>query len=248
MKRKVFLSVLMGAILLFIGSSFVNKSVSSSHPNGSKIEIAHFVIDPSKPMVAITYDDGPHQTVTPAILDTLERYNAHATFFMIGDRISHHTNIIKRMVMLGCELGNHTFGHQDLSQMSKDEMNRQLQSSVNALAVVVESDFLPRVVRPPFGNTDKQLEETCPYPMVVWSIDTRDWSHQNVNRSVEEVMSQVQDGDIILMHDMYEATAEATEIIVQKLTEEGYQLLTVSEMFEAKGIELQPGHVYHHAR
>lgn len=248
MKKKIFLGISLLLVIGVIAGSFFKESAPTGAPKASKVEITHFVIDPSKPMVAITYDDGPHQTVTMEILDTMERYNAHATFFMIGDRISHHTAIVKRMVNLNCELGNHTFGHQDLSQMSQSEMERQLQSSVDALASVVENDYLPKLVRPPFGNTDKQLQQTCPYPMIVWSIDTRDWSHQNVERSVNEVMSQVQDGDIILMHDMYEATAKATEIIVKQLTEEGYQLLTVSEMFEAKGIVLEPGKVYHHAR
>lgn len=248
MRKKIILFAFLTVIAVMIGGSFFHLKKGNSPLSATKVEIVRFVIDPDKPMVAITYDDGPHESVTPEILDVLEQYNAHATFFVIGDRVSHHAKIIQRMVEMGCELGNHTYGHQDLSRLSTNEMQDQLQSSKEALASVVESGYLPKIVRPPFGNTNDQLEKNCPYPLINWSIDTRDWSHQNAQRSIEEVMSQVQDGDIILMHDMYEATAEATKEIVRQLTEAGYQLVTVSEMFEAKGIPLVAGQVYHHAR
>lgn len=232
-------------LLVFVVHLWDSDEDKELHAN--KVEAAQYLIDPTKPMVALTYDDGPHQEVTHQILDTLEAYQAHATFFLVGDRISHHIEVIQRMITLGCELGNHSYGHLDLSKISASEINQQLQSSEDALASFVDENVLPKLVRPPFGNTNQNLLEHCPYPIIVWSIDTKDWSHQNASKTIEEVMKNVQDGDIILMHDMYEATAKATEVLVQKLIEKGYQLLTVSEMFEAKQIELQPGKVYHHA-
>ncbi len=247
MRRKLWLYGLMGLILAVIGSSFFGPDMTVNLTQQDRLDQDLQTVDPAMAMVAITFDDGPHETVTAEILDVLERYQAHATFFVLGGRVSHHASLIQRMVKLGCELGNHTYGHQDLSQMSKTEMLDQLQSSISELALIVETDALPKIVRPPFGNVDDQLRQTCPYPMITWSIDTLDWSHQNVDRTVHEVISQVQDGDIILMHDMYEATAEATEKLVVLLQEQGYQLVTVSEMFAAKGIPLEAGKVYRHA-
>ncbi len=223
------------------------KSDTTKVIKGSIIEIAQPVIDPNKKMVAITYDDGPHEIYTPQILDILEEYEARATFFMIGNRIEHHIETVKRMVLLGCELGNHTYGHKDISRMSDEAMKEQLDISVKVLSQFLDEEFLPKVLRPPFGNTDQHLKEICDYPMVNWSIDTKDWSLQNVKYSVNEVLSQVQDGDVILLHDMYETTVEITAIIVKELTEQGYQLVTVSEMFEAKQIQLENGKVYRHA-
>lgn len=245
MKRMIGLGLFVLALLLFV-SGQDRKDTAELHAN--KVEAIQFNIDSTKPMVALTYDDGPHQEVTAEILDILEQYQAHATFFLVGDRISHHTEIIQRMIALGCELGNHSYGHLDLSKISVNEISQQLQSSEDALASFIDKNYLPQLVRPPFGNTNETLLKHCPYPIIVWSIDTKDWSHQNAQKTIQEVMENVQDGDIILMHDLYKATAEATEVLVKQLMEQGYQLLTVSEMFEAKQIELQAGKVYHHAR
>lgn len=242
--KKIIRLILFVLVLLTVSSCSKSDKIEL-HAN--KVEAAQFNVDPTKPMVALTYDDGPHQEVTTKILDTLEAYQAHATFFLVGDRISHHTDVIRRMITLGCELGNHSYGHIDLSKISIDEINAQLQSSEDALASFIGSNYLPQLVRPPFGNTSESLLKHCPYPIIVWSIDTRDWSHQNASKTIQEVMENVQDGDIILMHDLYNATAEATEVLVKQLIECGYQLVTVSEMFEAKQIELQAGKVYHHA-
>jgi len=239
------ISAILIAILLF--TSFLKPKEIYPIPAASKFEPIEMKIDVNKPMVAITFDDGPHSVVTNEILDVLEQYQAHATFFIIGDRISHHTDVIRRIVELGCELGNHTYGHLDLSRMNQQDMNEQIKISEDTLASFVDSGFLPKLVRPPFGNTSETLLKNCPYPIITWSIDTRDWSHQNAERSFDEVVNHVQDGDIILMHDMYPATAKATKKIVQWLNEQGYQMVTVSEMFEAKGISLTSGKVYRHA-
>lgn len=233
-------------MIIFSAFSF-KKEVIPSIPAASKVEPSGMKIDPEKPMIAITFDDGPHSSVTHDILDILEQYEAHATFFIIGDRISHHADIIRRIVEQGCELGNHTYGHLDLSQMNQQEMNNQIKTSEETLASFVDSSFLPKLVRPPFGNTSEILLENCPYPIITWSIDTKDWSHKNAERSFKEVVNHVQDGDIILMHDMYSATTEATKKIVEWLNKQGYQMVTVSEMFEAKGIVLTTGKVYRHA-
>ncbi len=206
------------------------------------------LIGDDKPMVAITYDDGPHETVTMQILDVLEKYDAKATFFVLGARVLNHSTIIKRIDNLGCEIGNHTYGHKDLTALSEKEMLDQLNASNDALLQILNAESLPKIARPPFGNTNSRLEETIPYPIIKWSIDTKDWTSLSIDNIVNEVMKQVQDGDIILMHDMNDHTVKATEILVKQLIDDGYQLVTVSQMFAAKNISLENGKIYKNAR
>ncbi len=205
------------------------------------------IIDPNKPMVAITYDDGPHQSVTPQLLDIFETYNSKATFFILGSRVTNHYLIIQRMVDSGHELGNHTYGHIDFNKLSVEGMMQQLNASNDTLSLLVDSHHLPVLVRTPFGNINESQKKAIPYPIIGWSIDTKDWLKISESRIVDEVLSQVKDGDIILMHDMYQDTVDATEIIVKTLINDGYQLVTVSEMFKAKGITLTNGEVYKNA-
>ena len=201
------------------------------------------IVDPNRPMVALTYDDGPNRQVTPRILDALKEVEGAATFFVLGSRAVNHQDLLQRMVEEGSEIGNHTFGHIDLTRQNASQILDQL----DACWQVMEEMGLTipqRLLRPTFGAYNDFLRATAPYPLILWSVDTRDWAHQNVDRSVRMVQQTVQDGDIILMHDMYEQTAEASEQIIRWLSDQGFQLVTVSELFEARGILLKPGEIY----
>ena len=201
------------------------------------------IVDPNRPMVALTYDDGPSRQVTPRILDALKEVEGAATFFVLGSRAVNHQDLLQRMVEEDSEIGNHTFGHVDLTRQNASQILDQL----DACWQVMEEMGLTipqRLLRPTFGAYNDFLRATAPYPLILWSVDTRDWAHQNVDRSVRMVQQTVQDGDIILMHDMYEQTAEASEQIIRWLSDQGFQLVTVSELFEARGILLKPGEIY----
>lgn len=202
------------------------------------------IIDPTRPMVAMTYDDGPNRQVTPVILDALKEHNGAATFFVLGSRVANHQDIVKRMLDEGSEVGNHTFGHVDLTKQSSQGILDQLAATWEAIQEAGSLDHQELLVRPTYGAYNDTLKKTSPYPLILWSIDTRDWAHQNADKSVDEVMRDVQDGDIILMHDMYEPTAQASVRVIEWLSEQGYQLVTVSELFEARGIQLEPGKTY----
>lgn len=204
------------------------------------------ILDPTKPMVALTYDDGPHPEVTPRILDVLRENKSVATFFVLGSRIANHQSIIERIINEGSEIGNHTFGHQDMRSLSKTELDEQITAWQDALKEV-DASYQMKLVRPTYGATNDFIVKNTSYPLILWSIDTLDWSKKDTNYVVETVLNEVTDGSIILMHDMYECTAEATEILVPKLIEMGYQCVTISELFEAKGILLEAGHIYRDA-
>ena len=204
------------------------------------------VIDPMRPMVALTYDDGPPTGAGNRILDTLAAYGAKATFFLVGDRCASRAAEVQRMVAEGHEVGNHTYQHKYLQKLGAEQILYQINQGSAAIAAA--GGGTPTLVRLPGGNKNSTVLANVHYPMIQWSIDTRDWEHKNAQKTINEVLSKVRDGDIVLMHELYGATATATETIVPELVARGYQLVTISEMAQAKGIVLEPGKLYYNFR
>lgn len=204
------------------------------------------VIDPEKPMVALTFDDGPYPPVTKKILETLEKYDARATFFVMGNRIDLYSETAKLVFDAGNQIGNHSYSHKDLTKLDKKGIEHEVDYSnelINEVAEVGDA-FL----RPPYGAKNDKVSEYVKVPMIGWCVDTLDWKSRDKNAVFEEVKKSVSDGAIILMHDLYPSTADAIELVVPWLIEQGYQVVTVEEMFEAKGIELEAGKIYHSAK
>jgi peptidoglycan/xylan/chitin deacetylase (PgdA/CDA1 family) len=199
-------------------------------------------IDPDKPMVALTFDDGPLSSTTGSILDTLKEHDSVATFFVIGNRAHHNAELLKRMVSEGHEIGNHSFNHKRLTTLSPEELQYQIERT--QIAVKTVTGVEPLIMRPTYGSYNNQLEQNAGMPMIMWSVDTRDWESRDVESIIQQVMDHVQDGDIILMHDIYVPTAEAVKAVVPELISRGFQLVTVSELLAAKGISLEAGKVY----
>lgn len=230
-------SVLMILVFLILKSDVRYQSVFEIH-------IGSRMLDTRKPMVALTFDDGPHEGITDEILKILDDHDSVATFFIVGERIEKNKQILKEMIRLNCELGHHTYSHKDMTKLSEDELKEQLNKTQEAVYEFVDNNYLMKIARPTFGNTSSSLIQYMEFPMILWSIDTRDWSHRNAEKSVAEVLMHVQDGDVILMHDDYEATLKAAEILIPELIKRGYQLVTVSELFTYKQIELVPARIY----
>lgn len=199
-------------------------------------------IDPGKPMVALTYDDGPSGEVTPRILNKLQEYNGRATFFVVGQRVMEYEAFLRKAVAQDCEIGNHSYSHKDLSVSTKKEIKEQLNSTNEVVKSVTGK--APVIARAPGGAMDDLVKATAKMPFIFWSIDTLDWKYRNADMIVSSVKSQVSDGSIILMHDLYDSTAAASDIIIPWLKENGYQMVTVSEMMAVKGIEMKNGETY----
>lgn len=190
-------------------------------------------IDPSKPMVAITYDDGPGLEAEDRILDCLEKNNAVATFFYLGNRVKGKEDKIKRAVELGCEIGNHTWNHPVLTSESKKSLKKQFNSTNEAIYKACGK--YPTVFRPSYGISDSKINKMSKLPVIYWTVDTLDWESRNGKKVYKIVKNQKKlDGKIILMHSLYESTADATELIIPYLKEKGYQLVTVSELIKYK--------------
>lgn len=201
-------------------------------------------IDPSRPMVALTYDDGPTRTVTPRILELLRANNAKATFFMVGNRVEDHRDLVDQMVDLGCEVANHTYDHKLMNKVDPAEMTRQLEMTNQVISDAC--GVSPVLMRPCGGarsDAGMMAVGAISMPAILWSVDTLDWKTRDAQRTIQNVLDNVKDGDIILMHDLYDATAEASETIIPELISQGYQLVTVSELTSYRGGML-PGQTY----
>ena len=198
-------------------------------------------IDASKPMVALTFDDGPGER-TGELLAQLEKYNAHATFFMQGKNIPGKEDFVKKMKETGCELGNHSYDHPQLTKLSADKIANQMGTTNDLIQQAAGSTAT--VMRPPYGAINDTVRSSVGLPMILWSIDTLDWKTRNAQSSIDTVMNDVQDGDVILMHDIHTESIDAALVLIPKLEEAGYQLVTVSEMAKAKGVALQNGEKY----
>lgn len=189
-------------------------------------------IDKNKKMVALTYDDGP-SIYTPRILKTLKENNSVATFFVVGNRVPMYSDTVKKAYGMGCEIGNHTYEHKILTRADAAGIRNQV--SRTNVAVKKITGTAPIVMRPPGGAVNNMVKSQTGMPMILWSIDTLDWRTRNAASTKTAVLDHVKDGDIVLMHDLYEATANASTTIITTLVERGYQLVTVSELAECRG-------------
>lgn len=204
-------------------------------------------VDPNKPMVALTYDDGPGGESETKILDCLEKNNAVATFFYMGKMVSKNPEKIKRAQNMGCELGNHTWSHPLLTKHTSEEVKEEISKTNEAIKSACGS--YPTLFRPSYGDTNDSVNALSGLPVIMWSIDTLDWKTRDAGKTFECVTKAAEksqlDGKIILMHSIHEPTAEATERIVPWLIENGYQTVTVSELIKyKKGEQLVNGKVY----
>lgn len=197
-------------------------------------------------LVALTFDDGPYTPVTSKILDTLEKYNGKATFFVVGDRAENYCKVLKRASDMGCEIGSHTYSHVNLANLSVPKMQREIEKSCNAISEVTGKEV--RIIRPPEGATNESVKANIGMPMVMWSVDSRDWDYRNADKDYKSVMDNVFDGSIVLMHDLYPETADAVARIVPELAKQGYKFVTFSELMELRGVEVEPGCKYFSAQ
>ncbi|MBQ7347950.1 MAG: polysaccharide deacetylase family protein [Clostridia bacterium] len=184
--------------------------------------------------IALTFDDGPHPTLTPRILEILDRYHVKATFFMVGINVENYPDAARAVIEAGHEVGNHTYSHNHIGTLSKADVEKELWHCEDILEELCE--YRPHLFRPPEGAVNTYVEhcsEDNDYTLILWSLDTRDWENKNTEQIVDHVLSGISPGDIILMHDYIgtqSKTPEALEILLPKLIELGFEPVTVSQL------------------
>lgn len=201
-------------------------------------------IDPSKPMVALTFDDGPSIKSTTRILDTLEKYNVHATFFDLGSLMLRYPDIVKREAKLG-EVGTHTYSHKNLNKLSVEELAEELRLSREAYQQVL--GYEPKLLRPPYGSVNVNVRAGITDMAIInWNVDSLDWKYRNKDLTLNEIDKFGNlDGKIILMHSIHNETADAVEVLVPDLLDRGYQVVSISELAYYKGYTLETGTIYY---
>lgn len=203
------------------------------------------VIDTNKPMIALTFDDGPSHN-TGRIIDILNKYGVKATFFVLGVNILGNEDIVERLYDSGMEIGSHMYSHKLLTRMKEDKIREEYDKTRNLIYNIIYK--YPSLTRPSYGSVNKKVKNIIDSPIIGWNIDTLDWKYHSSNNIEKRILNKVGDGSIILMHDIYSATANALDSVIPKLLESGYQLVTVSELFYYKNIELENGKMYRYAR
>jgi peptidoglycan/xylan/chitin deacetylase (PgdA/CDA1 family) len=184
-----------------------------------------------RPLVALTFDDGPHPELTPQLLDILQSKQAVATFYVIGRAVKEHPEIINRAFLEGHEIGNHTWSHPDMRKLSAEALAGEINKTTEAISRVTGEH--PYGIRPPYGAYNRKvLSAISPrlWPVVMWTVDPLDWKKPGSKEVARRVLEKVSPGAIILLHDIHLGTIQAVPSIIEGLLQRGYRLVTVSEI------------------
>ena len=206
-----------------------------------KLKSAENRIDPEQPMMALTFDDGPGER-TGELLDALTKYGAHATFFLQGVNIPGREDTVKKIQEAGCELGNHSYNHPQLTKLSDAQIREQIDKTNNLIKGACGQGA--SVIRPPYGAVNDTVKKNTGLPLILWNIDTEDWKGGDPASIAGNVLTTADDGDIVLLHDVHTNSVDAALQLLPRLVDEGYQLVTVSEMAQARGITMNAGETY----
>ncbi len=188
-------------------------------------------IDTSSKVVALTFDDGPSR-YTNDIIDILEKNDAVATFFILGNKVKLYEDTLKRSISNGNEIGNHTFNHKWLTKLTDDEIKEQISNTQSIIEEV--TGYTPLLFRPSYGSLNRRVRKDINLDIVLWNVDTMDWKYKSTNKIVARATNNVKDMDIILLHDTYKSTKDSLEKIITTLKDKGFTFVTVSELKEIK--------------
>lgn len=223
-----------------------NNSVSRINKTNYEYDVViNRKIDKSKKMIALTFDDGPNYN-TSKIIDVLNKYDIKATFFVLGSRAINNKDILKKMADSGMEIGNHTYNHLLLTKYDENKIRSEIEDTTEVIYSATKKR--PKLLRPSYGSVNNKIKKVANMPIIIWDIDTLDWKYHNSKRITSRVVNKVRDGDIILMHDIYSASLNALSNIIPILQDNGYEFVTIDELFYYKGISLENGKVYGYAR
>ncbi len=240
--------LVVGAIAIFDLLDFTISKINDpeSHikttPMSRHVKITERTLE-GKKLVALTFDDGPSPETTPKLLDLLTEKDAPATFFMLGNMARANPDIVKRIKKEHHEVASHTMYHQNLIRIPDDAARADINEAKSVVDGIIGRG--PSYTRPPYGNINNAIVDTVGTPIILWSVDTEDWRSKNTDAIISATMSEVYDGAVILMHDIYPTSVEAVPALIDTLRQNGYELATISELAAAKHLTLIPGAVYY---
>lgn len=196
-----------------------------------------------KRLVAITFDDGPGP-YTDRLLDGLKARGVKVTFFMLGSRAERYPSVVRRAYQEGHQIANHSYGHPDLTTLSDAGVKSQIQNTNTILSYTCGkgTDYL---VRSPYGSENSRTRSLIGAPLVMWSVDPLDWKYRNAQTVKSNILGSVFDGAIVLVHDIHSTSVDGALAAIDSLLNQGYELVTVRELYRRRGVALQKGTDYH---
>lgn len=205
-------------------------SPASSPPSAAKITFSYVKVD--GPYIAMTFDDGPHATNTPKLLEMAAQRHIKLTFFVIGQCVQENPALLQREVAEGHEIGNHTWSHPDLAKLSDDGVRTQLQQTQDIIVKTV--GIKPKLMRPPYGALTKRQQQWINhdfgYKIILWDVDPLDWKRPGSNIVAQRIIAGARPGSIILSHDIHPGTIDAMPQVFDTLLAKGFKFVTVSEL------------------
>lgn len=189
-----------------------------------------------KKLLCFTFDDGPNSKTTSVLLDNLDKYGARVTFFVLGMKLDSNEDVLKRAYLMGNDIGSHTFSHKDLTSLNDKKLIREVNGTNDKISNIIGKK--PIYIRPPFGSVNKHIRKLYNMKTILWNVDSLDWKLKNRDKIKKEILKHVDDGNIVLMHDIYEESVYGALMAMEELKKEGYNFVTISEMAYLKNIEL----------
>ncbi|WP_223592039.1 polysaccharide deacetylase family protein [Neobacillus bataviensis] len=208
--------------------------------NFSKGQENVYINGPNVKRVALTFDDGPDASITSAIIDILDKYKVTGNFFFVGSNVEKYPDVVKKAYDKGNIILNHSYNHVDLTKLNNQEIQSQLEKTDDAIAAII--GHRPAILRPPYGETNDQVADIAQkegYSIVIWSIDTLDWSQKEASNIVKNVVDNVRNGEIILMHSTPEQTEtkKALPIIIEELQKKNFEIVGLDKLLNVKAYQ-----------
>ncbi|MEK3971781.1 polysaccharide deacetylase family protein [Bacillus pumilus] len=197
------------------------------------------VFNPNQKAIALTFDDGPNPSTTSKILTALKENKGHATFFVLGSRVQYYPDMLSKIRKGGNEIGNHSYSHPLLTRLPLKQAVKQVEETQQIIEKA--SGFTPTHFRPPYGGTNGQINAAVNMKVTLWDVDPEDWKYRNSQYVANYILTHASSGETVLMHDIYDTSANAAVTIIKELTKQGYQLLTVSELEQWKEARAKKG-------
>jgi peptidoglycan/xylan/chitin deacetylase (PgdA/CDA1 family) len=186
------------------------------------------------PYIALTFDDGPNQKLTPRLLDLLAEHHIHVTFFVVGENAAEYPEILQRAVREGHEIGNHTWSHPNLAKMSDESVRSQIKRTEEAITNAIGSR--PTLFRPPYGSVTAHqkrfIHDELGYEIILWEVDPLDWKNPGPNVVSSRILKETRPGSIVLAHDIHAQTIQAMPATLTELEAKGFKFVTVSQLLK----------------
>ncbi len=217
---------------------YIDTECNKNYPS----DINEPFLDPAKPTIALTFDDGPNKN-TRIVMQALLDNKMQATFFMLGQNMNQYPEIVKEVYRNKFEIGSHTYSHRYLTKLDIKDRVEELQKTNKLFNELTGSNI--SLTRAPYGSTNKEIRENLNTIFIQWSVDTRDWELRDAEKVINKVLNDISDGDIVLMHDIHLTTAKAVEQLLPILYVKGYQVTTVSKLAKLKGYNIEKNNLYY---